>query len=163
MNSDLLIVKAICKISSALDNLDELESVGEDTQYFSGKMKRDFYKFFDFFEHHTREMVTQMYAQDPSAWSDVVYYHLADIDTMVAETDVEFRNICLIVAKLQASLKDLKALEKSPSIRIFSEPLINRISPLITKSYMKKIPIRKEGMQKVCSEITKLVDEVIVE
>lgn len=161
MNSDLLIVRAIFKISSALNNLDELEGVDENNQYFSGKMKRDFYKFFDFFEHHTKEMVTEMYASDPSSWSEVVYHHLVEIDEIVAETDIEFRNICLIIAKLQSSLKDLKSLEKSPSVRIFSEPLINRISPLITKSYMKRIPIRKEGINTVCSEITKLVDEVI--
>jgi hypothetical protein len=158
MKEEIYIVRAICKISSALTNLDELYcDVGEGNcnEFFKGKFYRDFNKFFDYFEHHTEEMVKAMYSSNSGAFSDILFYHLQSIDEDLDADSEELLHIGLMVAKLKSALRDLKKVDlKSPSSRLVAEPLIGRLSTLLPKPYVKKLPVCWDGFDKLVCRIS---------
>jgi hypothetical protein len=160
VTSEMLIVRSIFKMASALNNLDELEGI-EEPQYFTGKFKRDFHKFCEFFVHHTREMAKEMAAQDPEAWFSAVYYHIDGIDEMVQEDgDPELKQIGLLLSKLTSGLRDLKSLDRTLTMKLFSEPMINRLGPILTKSYVRRIPINKQKFDRLTNIVTQTVESI---
>jgi len=158
MKEEIYIVRAICKISSALNNLDELGCVEGDgycNEFFKGKFYRDFNKFFDYFEYHTGEMTKAMYDSNSEAFSDILYYHLQSIDEDTDADSDELLHIGLMVAKLKSALRDLKKVDlKSLSSRMVAEPLIGRLSTLLPKPYVKKLPVCQVGLDKLVCRIT---------
>lgn len=160
VTSEMLIVRSIFKMASALNNLDELGGI-DSPKYFVGKLKRDFHKFCEFFVHHTREMTKEMAAQDPEAWFSAVYHHIDGIDEIVLEEDdPELKQIGLLLAKLTSGLRDLKALDKTLTMKLFSEPMINRLGPILTKSYVKRIPVNKQNLEVLTGIVTSTVEEI---
>ena len=167
MKEEIYIVRAICKISSALTNLDELYCDGGDgncNEFFKGKFYRDFNKFFDYFEHHTGEMTKAMYESNSEALSDVLFYHLQSIDEDTDADSDELLHIGLMVAKLKSALRDLNKVDlKSLSSRMVAEPLIGRLSTLLPKPYVKKLPVCQAGLDKLVCRISSDLEVAINE
>lgn len=157
--SEMLIVRSIFKMASALNNLDELSGIDK-PKYFTGKLKRDFHKVCDFFVHHTNEMTKQMAEEDPEAWFSAVYYHLDGIDEIVENDDFEIKQLGLLVAKLTSGLRDLKNLDRTLTFKLFADPMLNRLGPLLTKNYVKRIPINREALERLTTIITKEVEQI---
>lgn len=159
MDSKLDVVKAICKISSALTNLDEIP---EDSKHFSGRFKKEYTRFFDFFIHHTEEMSKTMYKANPSEWKRCVYECMQEVEDCVDADTEELKHITVMLAKLNSSLVSLRNIEKTVHGKLFADPLINKLKPLVSKGYFKKLPINREGFAKLASEITIHIDKEIL-
>jgi hypothetical protein len=157
--SEMLIVRSIFKMASALNNLDELDGI-ENPVYFTGKLKRDFHKVCDFFVHHTNEMAKKMAEDDPEAWFSAVYYHIDGIDEIIEDDDFEIKHLGLLMAKLSSGLKDLKSLERTFTFKLFADPLLNRFSPILTKNYVKKIPIHRGQLDRLTDIVTETVEKI---
>lgn len=159
MDSKLDVVKAICKISAAMTNLDEIP---EDSKHFSGRFKKEYTRFFDFFLHHTEETTKAMYKANPAEWQRCVYNCMDEIEDAVDADSDELKHISIMLAKLSSALVSLKQIEKSVHGRLIADPLINKLKPLVSKGYFKKLPINKEGFAKLANEITIHIDKEIL-
>lgn len=158
--SSLGIIKSICLISSALTNLDE---ISQDSKLFSGKFKKEFHRFFEYFQHHTRDTVFFMHQANPADWNRYVYDCCAPIEDAVDAKDEDTKQTAIMVSKLQVALKHLKSLERDGYSRILIDPLINRLSPLTSRAYIKKLPVSVEGFTKLSKAISEEVELVILQ
>jgi hypothetical protein len=89
-----------------------------------------------------------------------VYYHLDGIDEIVENDDFEIKQLGLLVAKLTSGLRDLKNLDRTLTFKLFADPMLNRLGPLLTKNYVKRIPINREALERLTTIITKEVEQI---
>lgn len=157
--ASLGIVKSICLLSSSLTNLD---NISPDNKLFSGKFKKEMHRFFDYFTHHTGGTVALMYQANPEDWQKYVYSCFEPIEECVDAQDEDVKQIALMISKMQVALKHLKSLERDGYSRIFVDPLVNRLGPLASRGYIKRLPISKEGLEKLVKAISEETELVII-
>ena len=165
MSLDLATVKVVCKISSAMNNFDKLYSADGNKEFFSGKLCRSFTKFFEFAEHHTAIMTEEMYAMNSESFSEAVYYHLDGVDLSLSreDEDSELGQICLMVSKLLSASKDLGILEKNIQYNLFAKPLVDRLDTMLTKGFIKRLPVKDGAILKLTEIVTTTADGAIIE
>jgi ATP-dependent exoDNAse (exonuclease V) beta subunit len=153
------ILRAITKISSALNNIDTINI--DNNPNFCGKMRRDLIKFCDFFCHHTQETTTEMYKRNKTAWDELVYYWFDGIDDDVEASTFEKKHISLFLSKCTSAINDLRTLENNMTNKIFAKPLISRFEEVLNKGYIKRFDVNKNDIQLVTDRISDVGFQVV--
>jgi hypothetical protein len=156
---DKNILRATYKLSSALNDFDLLGGI-PDKKYFTGGFENQYSKFFNFFIHHMKYHTTNMYAKSPLAWNLLVY----EIPQSIG-IDAENEEAALIgsmVSKMTSALQDLKLSPKGPENNIITKPLIDRLSPIIMKSYVKKVPNTREGINLLTQKYSEIYKSALL-
>lgn len=153
MSYELTIAKAVYKLSSALENLDSINN--DSSVHFKGQFKRDFAKFFNYFVHHTNDIATAMIDADVNNWNKAVYEINADFEECVEADSEELKHIGLMLVKMRSCVIDLKGIEKTVQSKIVAAPLLNVLGLVLSRGYIKKLPIGKSGMEKLLEQYSK--------
>lgn len=153
------VYSAITKISSALINIDKINI--ENNPRFCGKMKRDFMKFCNFFDYHTKETTNSLYYKNKDNWNLVTYYYFDGINDDVVASTEEKKHISLFLCKCESAVLDLKKLDKNITNRIFALPLINRIDEILDKKYIKNFDVDKEDLALLTNTISDIGNKTI--
>ncbi len=140
---DKKILSATYKLSSALNDLDLLMDMPAKV-YFTGGFENQYNKFFNFFVHHMKYQTTDLYAKSPIAWNLLVY-EIPEMLYVDAENE-EASLIGSMIAKMSSALQDLKSAQKGAENNMITKPIIDRLGPIIVKSYTKRVPNTKEGI-----------------
>lgn len=139
----------IAKIGAASNNHVELKEI-DSPRYYTGKMKKEVDKFFEYYRYHTQFTTDLLFKADLKT-ACALYIDMSDnIDINVEDPDEEFRQVGCMLGKLTSALKDLKEVSKmSMESRLFAGPLISRLSSLLTRPYFRNMGFSKQGLNRI--------------
>lgn len=157
---ETLMARAVIKLSSSLNNLDALE--GKEHKHFKGKFLKDINKFLNFFSLHSKPMVDEFYKEDSESFYFLVYDVGEELDNLVLDPDHEIKQVSLILSKLDSALQDLKASRKDTMSKLFVDPLINRIRPILHQRYVKRFPVLNSKIKEVSTMYTEEYEKRLV-
>jgi hypothetical protein len=154
------ITQAVLKLSAALENYDNLcylEKQGK-CEFFKGKFLADSARTTTFFVHHTRIICTNLHKDQPFGWKMFVDGWFSEIDDDVKASSEEKRQLGLFLAKTNSALNHLRSIELTGKNKLFAEPLIKKINVILSPTYLRRLPIKKESLQ----ELTQVLDDLSV-
>lgn len=129
--------KVIYKLSSALQDLDELKEI--DCPDFKGDLKRKTLRFFSFFESSCVKLATDLYQE--KQWDRIVHKNLDKIGFDLEDKGCE---VCYVMlSKMKSALADLDAIvikELEPTSEMFAGPLDARLRGIFDKQVLGKYP-----------------------
>lgn len=158
MSEEVNKVKALTKISSALENIDNI-CVDGNTD-FNGKLKRDLIRFTNWFVYHTSEATTNMSKSDGSAFYDLTYYWVGGIDETVEASSETKKNLALFYCKCLSASEDLSKLSSNMSNKILFSPITVKLNSLFNR-IERRLGILKEDLLTLKEEVDVVSSSVI--
>lgn len=148
LNYDTLkILRAIIKVSSAFNNLDELEG----TKYLKYKFKVESKKWLKYMEMHTEEAMKSLTEENDSLLIDV--YTNFDESIKIQGVHPDKVNIITFYAKLKSAVNDIEKLEnKSNLYSIFISYANKKILEVMDKQFVSILNTRDDkdvGLQEM--------------
>ena len=163
MTDDHLVLIINAKLSSALEDMDDLESI-DDKIFFKKNFARDHSKFFKFFIHHSGHAISYYAKKDFYTWSQLVYVLPEELESIFAplglpeDEEREIIHICLLMAKIKSAYKDIRKIGPGYGNDLFRKVLQSRMETLMEKSYIDRLELKEGAFEKVVAEVDALYE-----
>ena len=151
-SDEILLVRAILKISSAVDNLDKVSP-----EVLPKKLFHELQSFDRWFCKNTAEFTVEMALSDWEAYNDTVYFWMDGFDNLVSASCESKKFISLFLAKVVSGLKDLTQVRNSEVVAVF----VNRIRTAVTKGLIKKVGIDMRDFTKLVRNIDSVFENIV--
>jgi hypothetical protein len=163
MTDDHLVLIINAKLSAALDDMDDLESI-DNKVFFKKNFARDHSKFFKFFVHHNHHIINSYADKKFDVWYNLVYKVPEELKNIFEpiglpeDEEREIIHICLLLAKIKSAYKDVLKIGPGYSNDLFRKVLQSRMETLMDKKYIDRLELRAGAFEKVVSAVDTLFE-----
>ena len=145
INIQKLLIVALCKVSSAIIDIQEIE----DEKMYKGNVKREINNFIKWYNDYSRPL-SKLYYQTGAKYADTIVDQFNNYDTVFNNLPREADNrMCLAYAKLSSVIEDFNSVEfeDNNDIYYFGKILSEKTSILLTKGFWNQYINESAGEQ----------------